>query len=60
MKNQCGMIVDSSDPRIVADSIIQFFSNSNKEKEYKEYSSKCATKYSWDICEKILNHIYKS
>ena len=43
-----------------ADSIIQFFSNSNKEKEYKENSSKCATKYSWDICEKILNHIYKS
>ena len=60
MKNQCGMIVDSSDPRIVADSIIQFFSDSSKENKYKENSSKCATKYSWDICEKILNHIYKS
>ena len=53
------MIVDSSDPRIVADSIIQFFSDSSKENKYKENSSKCAPKYSWDICEKILNHIYK-
>lgn len=59
-RNECGIILDSEEPKKIAKSIIDFFSNKNKKKVITEKSNNISSKYSWERCEKILDFAYNS
>ena len=59
-KNECGIILDSDEPKKIAKSIIDFFSNKSKKKVITEKSKNISSKYSWERCEKILDFAYHS
>ena len=59
-KNECGIILNSEEPKKIAKSIIDFFRDKGKKKEITENSNKISSKYSWEKCENILEYAYNS
>ena len=59
-RNECGIILNSEEPKKIAKSIIDFFRDKDKKKEITENSNKISSKYSWEKCENILEYAYNS